>query len=338
MARALPFILLIALLSSCASIISRRNYRIGIRSDAREAKIRYKDSTYVLPTVIRVRRAKTPLALDFITPDTTKAITVRSKPNAAFVVGNLGWMQVAPLAYLIDLTTTRRFTYGKNLYLHAADTSTVYPISRKLWQRYWGRSYEPAKGDVSLVVSIPVVNHFMFQPAGEPTKEGYGCLGVSSGLSYAFRDRRSLVIAGGFAVDIPEPLPFVFTDYAGFHESRQSTWMGLMEMRHFRRLSFGYGLCFSRNTWKIDYIDRWDTTGLPPPAGYPIEKSRSAAGIMAAAYFRPNRVINVGVQYRSSLLDMGTGTIGPYEHVVSLDLAFPVNLVKRSEKRKGLHR
>ncbi len=323
MARLLSLLLLLALLPSCATVVSRKAYRMYVRTNAKEASIRYKDSIYTLPAFIKVRRAKTPLALDFITANTTKYIRISPRLNPAFLFGNLGWVQVAPAAYLVDLASIKRFTYGRSLYLNTADTSNIFPLSKRRWLRYRAKSYAPGKGDVALTFAIPVVSHFLLQPDGEPMKDVFGCLGLSAGLSYAYHDKRSITLAGGVAIDhiMPFPAP---VEYIGEFERNRTSWLSVMDMRHSKRLSFGYGVCYSRNTWTLDYDA--DFTGLPQPAGYPIGKSQEGLGITLAGYFRPNRIINLGIQYRSSLFNLNRGSFGPYEHAMSFEVSFPIKL------------
>jgi hypothetical protein len=324
MVRLFASVLLLAMLPSCASIISRRSYPMSVRSNAGEAHIRYKDSTYALPAILKVRRANTALALDFITADTLRHIMLHPQLSPAFVVGNLGWMPAAPAAYLIDLASPKRFTYGRNLFLNTADTSGVYPASRRRWQHYWARSYAPQKGDVSLTLGLPLLSNFLFRPEAEPMKNTSGFLGLQAGLGYAFRDKHSIVLAGGIAMDYPLPFPAA-VDYSGFFERSRAAWVGLTELHHFRRLAFGYGLAYTHNSWTLDYDA--DRSGLPQPAGYPLVKSRNGLGIMATGYFRLNRLCRLGLQYRSSLLDLDKGSPGPYEQVISLELAFPFKLL-----------
>jgi hypothetical protein len=325
MARLLALFLLLAMLPSCATVISRRAYQMRVRSNAKVATITYKDSIYTLPATIKVRRAKAPLTLDFITADTTKHIRISPHLNPAFVFGNLAWVQVAPAAYLLDLASIKRFTYGRNLYLNTADTSTIYPLSKRRWLRYRTKSYAPRNGDVGLAFTVPVVSHFLLQPDGEPMKDNFGCLGLGAALSYAFQDGRSIALSGGVAIDMIMPFPAP-VDYMGEFERNRTVWVSVMEMHHTKRLSFGYGVCYSRNTWTLDYDA--DFTGLPLPPGYPVSKSQEGIGITAAGYFRPNRVINLGLQYRSSLLNLNRGSFGPYEHTVSLEVSFPIKLFR----------
>jgi hypothetical protein len=102
-----------------------------------------------------------------------------------------------------------------------------------------------------------------------------------------------------------------------------------MENRHTKRFSLGYGIGYTCGSWKQEVYS--------PTARPPIEKSRNGLGIMAAGHFRANRVCSFGLLYRSSLYDMDRGSFGPYEHVISLDISFPVKVfnVRRAFARKG---
>ncbi len=323
MQRCFCALLLCLTLSSCATLVTRRSYRMAVRSRSADARIMYEDSTYKLPAILRVPRSGYPLKLQFIAGDTTRSLSVCARPNPAFLFGNLGWLQMAPAAYLIDLTNPKRFYYGKNLAINAEDTTTIYRATSARWRAYWGRSYAAQKGDVALQLSIPIVSSFLLRPEGEGAKETVGCLGIGAGFSYAYRDRRGLGLSGGVAIDNVSPFPAA-VDYAGLYERYSSLWAALMHYHYpFRRLSFGYGVAYSLTSWRLAY---GHDAGTTPPARTPVTQSSVALGVMAAASFRVNKALSAGLSYRASLLGFHHGDAAPYEHVISFELAYPLRL------------
>ena len=326
MTRLLMFALLIMLLSSCATIRSRRHYKLTVTSPDATARVVYNDSTYQLPARIRVRRSKADLPLLLVTDSARRKFVVKSVPDAAFVFGNLIFMELAPAAYLIDLTTQKRFHYGTTLQLDMRDTaSTIRPRISEKGHRFFTRRWPVAKGDVMLQVSLPLVNNFYLKPDGEGLKSKTGFYGVAAAVGYAYAPGRFLGLTASALADreVPAPEPY---DRDGAYEQLSAIVIAITDNRQLRRFTFGYGLSYAQNTWRGIYDNSHSGPSVPPPSRPSVRKSAGSIGLMLSGHYQISRLANAGIVYRPGLLTLAPDIALCYQHTLSLDLALTLRL------------
>lgn len=248
-------------LTSCATVMTRRNYKVAVSSNANNAKVKILDSTYHLPANIRMQRSKKDLQLQLISDTLMRSFLIKTSPNPAFLYGNLLWMQVSPVAYLIDFTNQKRFYYGKSVYLNTNDTNTVLrpPVS-KVYYDYYSKTYPTHKGQINFVLSLPWINSFYLQPEHESSKSNTGFWGISAGVEYFYKDNKYLSMSGHGASDFFIPVPAT-VDISGEYEMMSTIYLSFTDNYKFRRFTMGYGVNYSKNIWDFRYYDRFD----PPP-------------------------------------------------------------------------
>ena len=105
-------LLLPLLLVSCASVFTTKKYGLQLVSPVSNARVRVNDSVYTLPTTIEVERSRKNIAVQLITDSVTTPITIKSKLSPAFLYGNLALVSMAPVGYVVDLTTKNVFITG----------------------------------------------------------------------------------------------------------------------------------------------------------------------------------------------------------------------------------
>lgn len=316
-------IALIITLTSCATVITRRNYDVVIYSNANNSKAQVLDSIYNLPARIRVKRSGNDLDIRLISDTSKLNYTVISSPNAAFLYGNLLWMQFSPAAYLIDFTNPKRFYYGNSIYLDIADTVRILrPPVLKFYYDYFSKTYPTNKGQINLVFSLPWVNSFYLQPLHETSKLNTGFWGLSVGLEYFYQDNKFMSLNANAVSDFFIPVPAA-VDISGEYDMMSSIYLGLTDNFKFRRFTLGYGINYSRNTWDHRYYDRF---GPPPPTRDPIKRTSESFGFTLNGYHQFGEHFFVGLIYRPTFVMINPQVDIKYEHLISLDFAWKIRL------------
>lgn len=318
-------IVLIMTMTSCATVITRRNYDVVIYSNANNSKAQILDSTYNLPARIRVERSGKDLDIRLISDTLKWSYTVISSPNPAFLYGNLLWMQVSPAAYLIDFTNPKRFYYGKSIYLDIVDTARILrPPVLKFYYDYFSKTYPTNKGQINLVFSLPWVNSFYLQPQHETSKLITGFWGLSVGLEYFYQDNKFISLSANAVSDFFVPVPAA-VDISGEYDMMSSIYLGLTDNFKFRRFTLGYGINYSRNTWDHRYYDRF---GPPPPTRDPIKRTSESFGFTLNGYHQFGEHFFIGLIYRPTFIMTNPQVDIKYEHLISLDFAWKIRLKK----------
>jgi hypothetical protein len=331
------------LLTSCATVLTKRSYDFHINYAQNGTKIRYKDSTYDQPPFIRVRRSKEPLVFIAFKDSIARQYEIKRVVNPMFVWGNI-WSilayPAAPIVYGIDLTNPKRFHYGSHLKVTLNDTSAVVtkPTVRGRFDRNEpdydkipGKFFytEPTqKGDLYWSVSWPLhLYNASYARAGRKTANGGAAL--STGLEYYYKDRRALGINAGIYTT---PVNFGETFYpikgAVYYEQRFSfAHIDLYHKHTLKKLSFAYGLNYSYYTWKNTTL----TFELSPPDRLHERSTNHSFGAMLSGYYQFNQYFKFGIVYRPTLLRVYPGTTAIYQHTISLDLAVALKVKPRNQ-------
>ena len=314
--RNILFLILIFLLSSCATLITRKDYKIKVFTDLSNASVEIQDSIYSLPADFKIRRSKQELKIKLISDSLEKDFVVKASPNAAFLYGNLICYPILPVMYGIDFTNQKRFYYGKSIFLNSTDTARIIrPKISKGYYDYWSRSYKTNKGQINLTYSLPWVNSFYLQPNQETPKINTGFGGISAGLEYFYKNDKYISLTGSAVMDFFIPFPAA-VDYSGEVESMNSVYASLTDNYRFRRFSIGYGINFSRNTWQLIYHDRFDP---PLPTREPAKKIDNSFGLTFDGYHQIGKRFHIGLIYRPTILTVYPDFEFKYEHLISLD-------------------
>ena len=253
---------------------------------------------------ITVARSPDTIEIIVITDTAEKTIKLSSINSFAYyanIPGNYG------IGMLFEKNNDKRYTYPPNIFINFSDTTTGfqrYPLLKK--------------GNLYLDISVPYINHFYFVPAGEPAKSHSGFLGLSAGVDYYYRNNRFLSVKASTATDYLVPFP-VGVDYSGEQEAMSSSYLTLSNNFHIKRFSVGYGLSFSRNTWKFVYHNRFNP---PPPTREPVSKSSYGIGFTFPVRYQIGKTFAIGLHYRPTLFNFSGETAYRYEHLVSFDFGW----------------
>lgn len=319
------FLLILFLFSSCATMFLNKDQQINVSSDIENAKVKVKDEIYDLPAEIYVMRSKEDIYITLLTDTLERGYSLKPSANPTFLYMNALGSSLSPIMYGIDLTNPKRFHYRKDVMLLANDTAFVIRTQgSQVLYNYFVKNYETKKGELNLTFSLPWANNFYFQPIGEPSKSQTGFWGISAGLEYYYKDKRYLSFIGTAAIDNSVPVPAA-VDIYGVHERITSTYVSATDNFRYRRFSWGYGLNVSKNTWRGNCF----RGGYSPPLGEElIKKSNYSIGYILDLYHQVGKGFYVGLIYRPSLINVSPKVMFMYEHLISLDLKWKLNLTK----------
>ncbi len=323
--RKILYLIPIFLLSSCATLILRKDYNIKVSTDLPNAKAEILDSVYSLPAEFKIRRSKKDLRVKLYSDTLIKEYVIKASPNATFLYWNLICYPILPIMYGVDFTNQKRFYYGKSIFLDSHDTTGIIrPTISKRYYDYWTKSFPTNKGQINLTYSLPWVNNFYLQPNQEPSKTNTGFWGISAGLEYFYKENKYISLTGSAVTDFFIPFPAA-VDFRGEVENMYSISTSLTDNYRFRRFAFGYGLNLSRNIWELVYYDSFDP---PPPTRAPVTKCSNSIGFTLNAYHQIGKHFYVGLIYRPTFLKIYPDVDLKYEHLISLDFKWKIRIKK----------
>ena len=316
--------------SSCATIMvgiqNSMTYPLIVDTNNPEAYVVYEGIEYKVPAKIDVTRSKSDLHIALLADSVIKKeFTVEPRLNAWFCLGNpLEFLYLAPIAWGIDLTNPRRFTYGKYIFLDFYDTTTV--IRPKLMpelHNFLTRQYPSYQGQINVLYSYPLVNVFHFKPQNELPKTIVGCLGIGLGVEYFYTNTKSLQLKGDAIIDFLLPFPAP-VDFWGDRETVNSWYVSISDNWKIRRFTFGYGFNYAENTWKFIPYPEYDDLGNLIPKRDFTRKTNKALGLTFTSYYQILGWFYLGVVYRPSIFQLSPQRGLAYEHIVTFDALFKI--------------
>ena len=319
------------ILSSCATIISRKEYHLKVISKKPEnISVKINDSVYKTPVVIKVLRSNKDLIIHASYDTINKDYIVKKHLSPTFLYGNLGFMQMCPIAYLVDLTNKKKFTYGKNIRINIYDTVQIINNSSllKLVKRF---SYKkPEKSQFYIKLSLPESNCLHIN---KQNRYGnfFGFLGITCETGYYYSSNKHISIGGGaltcFLLPLPAPV-----DYFGSYEDARGKFINIKNNHDFNRLTIGYGLNVTQYTYYKYYFGRFhDTTGTFDEDTTEYSYTESKLGITISATFKLTNKFQIGVNYFPTFINIESFNKINYTHILYFDLIF--NLDFRRKKK-----
>lgn len=319
------FALMLLFLTSCATILHKKQYDVYVHSNQVNPKIIYDDIIYDLPDTITLKRSKNDINLTFSGDSIEREYTIKSSPNTAFLVYNILWNYAAPIAYIIDLTTPKRFYYGDEFFFDTNDTSSVIiPEYRKSYEDYFLKPYPTKRNEFNVFVSLPHINSFHMKPEGEGLKTNTGFWGLTLGLEYFYKENKYISINANRVSDFFVPIP-ASPGIEGFYEAMNSTYISISDNLKFNRFTIGYGFCYAINLWEIRDDGYMDTDDEPFEN---ISKSHITTGLLISSYHRILEDLYLGVIFRPTFLKLKNPNEFAYEHLISISLGWKFRINK----------
>src|ERR1035437_3460426 len=167
------FVILILILSSCASVLNRSTKTIYITTTTPAKVVVNKDTlrTFQHKIPVEVQRQSADLNINVFNDSINKTVTIKHRNSFAY------WLNAYPTpifwtGFLIDKKNPKRYTYPTRMYFDMTDTTNTY------------LSYDPRskKGEIDLHISMPYVNSFLLRPDNENNyKSNTGFWGLTFG-------------------------------------------------------------------------------------------------------------------------------------------------------------
>jgi hypothetical protein len=316
------------LLTSCATVFSRKSYQAHFFSDLDSGRMVIGDRIYRLPASVPVVRARKPLCVTLLgSGGFQREYHIKSSPTPLAVYGNLGLMYLFPVGYAVDYATRQGFYYGNNIYLSTADTAgVVRPAWVEGYRQYMTTPFPTEAGQTNLVLSLPYVNNFHLKPAGEPVKVNTGFWGISAGVDRYYKKSRYLNVSLHAASDIFVPVPAPVR-IEGESERMTTTYVTVTDNFRAGRFSFGYGASVARNNWRLS--DTYDSTGTIAR-----HQASLSLGVALTAYHQLGERLFVGLIYRPTLVKLHPRRVVAYEHLISLDLQCKIKVHRQKQANR----
>jgi hypothetical protein len=299
---------------SCATIINSRTQRIDIITN-KEAEVGINGEVLANAenrTKIVALRDVRPVEISVFNDTMSKHLVIDSRTSIAY------WLNLYPslgLGMLIDKDTPKRFAYPKKVYVDMTNSTNSYYI------------YNPGirKGTLYFNSSFPWVNSFLLKPLEEnSTKSHTGFMGIMVSLDYYYKTNRYVNLSFSGVTDFiflfPAPV-----DFDGEVDFMSSLYASFSSNYRIKRFTAGYGVSFSKNIWDHRYYQWQDS---PPPVRDPVTKIDYSLGFIFPLYCEIGEYFKIGLLYRPSFMTISPVTKFKYEHLISMDFAWKIPLIR----------
>jgi hypothetical protein len=298
-------------LSSCVTLLSSSHKNVRIFTTEPTKVIYNQDSINTInnKAILSVERKNQPLEITLLTDSASKSIVVKPLKSRTYfsnIFFNYG------IGMLVDRKNSKRFSYPDKIYIVSSETTP----------KYYRFKQSNSNGKLYLNFSLPHINSFFLRPVDESSKVNTGFWGISGGFDYYYRKQQflslnaSTVIA--YFVPVPAPVKII-----GIYETMDSQYISFANNYRKNRFTFGYGISIARNTWTIH-----NNNYLDPNLRSLVSKSTAALGFIFPTYFTVGPFLNVGLIYRPTFFRPNAATKFAYEHLISVDFAYKLRLLK----------
>jgi len=307
------FLAVLCTLSSCATILNQSKTFVHVHTTEPSLIVQGNDSVKTIKNkaLLTVERKNEPITIITITDSLKNQIQVNPRNSFAYyynIFWNLG------IGMIVEKNNPKRFDYPMSVRINPNDTTVKVYINNIV----------PEKGNLFLHISLPHINNFYLNPDQENTKINTGFWGATIGVDYLYSKNKYINLSASAVSDFFIPVPAAI-DLSGEFELMSSTYLMLSNNHKINRFSFGYGISFGKNIWDLNYIDRWDP---PPPTREPIKKSHYSFGLVCSSYYQIGKRFDLGIVYRPTFFRIKTEEIFKYEHLISIDFAWKIRLIK----------
>jgi len=236
------------------------------------------------------------------------------------------WANIYPslgLGMLVDRNNPKRYTYPGRIFINEGRYSL------------FGKANN--KGELYLHFSLSTINPFRMVPDNEGTKVRTGFGGITFGLDYYHSKNQfisfnySIVAGGSKRTRIPNP-PSPYILRIRENEIMNTDYFSLSNNHKIRRFAIGYGISYAKNNWKYNKTG-WAIPHILLPIPLPftideVEKKHNAFGIIFPNYFQLGEYAHIGLIYRPTFYRPTLPDKFVYEHLISIDFAWKIRLIR----------
>lgn len=198
--------------------------------------------------------------------------------------------------------------------------STIFAQEDKaLYQTIWGAN------KTHLNLSVPFINYIHSTPPGEPLYEEAGILGFSIGVNRCNNYNRFKSLQIG--VTSARPPGESFPDSSGWEYARAAVafFVSARQNHVWKRFDIGYGPLLSYHGLRYGWLNHElhiDST---------VRHNNWGLGGSFTTYFRVVYFLYAGVLYQPQLISLSDGFKMKYEHMLSFDILFRLDLRKKKQ-------
>ncbi len=313
------------LLTSCATIFSKKICYVKIASDIPNSKIKIKDSVFSLPVKIALKRSKEKLSVVLFNDSISKPFILKPSLSPKFIFGNLFFINFHPIAHGVDFTNPKRFYYRKEVYLNSNTKDSIIKTNIEVnvdkFTGHFKKKYPSQKGQFNYCFNLTSLNFLKHKPENEEFQEEFTPLSLKIGLDYFYKNKA--FVSTDFK--ILTKLIFFGENFDPYERTFiNSHWLSITNNNVWNRFSIGYGLNYSKNNWKKEFIDYY-------PSQNTIIKTSHSLGLKGNLYYQLNSLMYVGVNYDNSFFQ-----IYPNSKIISNQILNFEFLLKIKKKKKNI--
>jgi hypothetical protein len=302
-------LILMTLLSSCATVLNKPVQKVFIATDKNVTVTSVEravlvDSSLSSADIYYVPRSNKPLIVHIKAG--SNATSVKLKPTHSFaywfnIIENYG------IGMLVDKDNVKRYGYPARSYLSLEGDSIK--ISR----------FAPIeKGSINLSLSPTLMNSFDIKATNKQYYSG-GVFGMEAGVEYFYQRNKYLSFNTGAATT-------VFGEYigTGYYETGNVLFASVRNNFIAGRFDFGYGVNLSQLTWQKRYNDTAKVDEVTKNTG---------AGFSLSSQYRIGHYFRIGALYQPVLFKIKNGPVISYQHFLTLHLIWKLPLHTSSQAR-----
>ena len=340
-------------LTSCSTILHRKQQKINVFSNAENATITVNDSVYSLPAKVKLLRTNKPVTLSYQSENKQFDTIIPSKSGPLFYLGNLVTSPFFGAGYWVDLMNHKRFQYKKNIFIndknglliqeYKADryiakrniTDTVRQneireninkhfeavAAKKAFkaQREFKR-FNPTAGTFKFFMAPPTLS-LIGLSAKNPNLDQFnnfvGGVGFGLGGDYYYKDNRFISLELSNRVN-------QFDDFwwSGHEVLARKLDISVRKGHRKNRFEYSYGISYTYTDY--NYSLPRDNSPIKPFMSDDNRRhftdSYSALGFSTLINYQLTSVMYIGVRYNPSIYSFrSSGKSFDYEHIIGFD-------------------
>jgi hypothetical protein len=332
MTKHLVLVFAVLFLSSCATLFSKREHYIEVTSNSSSASVNINDVNHKLPAKILVKRSKQRLKVFFSNDSLQKELLLKPRLNSKFLFGNLCFYP--PFSYAIDFTNDKRFGYKKNVFIKVKDTTvkiSAIPLETKIVSLF-NSSFKDDSKKLKFHFSMPWLNGFSFKTFNNRRIYSFGFIGVAGGFDYFYTKDRFVSFRADAIADYFAPI-FIPLAHDDGDIRTSAVNFSLLNSKKLNKFIYGYGLNYAQNYWSYN-SGYYYNEGINTIYNERIRFVSHNIGLNLNSCFQITDNFYIGVVYRPSFVTFDSGPKFIYEHALSLDLSWKINLLSFKKRNK----
>lgn len=308
--RRFPLYTLLLIFCSCATLSNLPHTETLVRTSQESKIIVEKDTFQTVNKKARIKLKRSSDSVNFQVVYQKDTVTVPLKSKLApeyygNIFTNFG------IGMIIDNKSLKKYTYPSRVYVNF-DNQEDKVLYKKPFQSH-------NKGDWSIDIFIPYINHFNLNPTGESYKINTGFLGFSLGLNYHYSVNKFLQFSATTASDIVVPFPAPIT-YDDEYEIMTNSFLSISNHHLIGNFDIGYGVSLGNNIWAKNF------TGTEN--NYYSIRNRTI-GLKISTMYRISNSFYMGLLYRPTFFSLKPEENNRYEHLLSFSFGWRVPIIRK---------